>query len=201
MSSLDILHGIYQPEDILIVRNAVMRVSAEPWFTSDLERRAEFARYVLRVYSHGLVLAEPLEALCRVAAMARFSNRAQAFSVIKGRRILVVEDEYWTAAEAAGRLKELGAEVSGPVGTLCEAMDLVERSDSKLDAALLDINLNGRMTYPVAAFLRMRSIPFAFITGYDDRHIPAFYRSTLTVTKPVDWGLIASRLLSEHLER
>ncbi len=196
MSSLSAPDGIYLPEDMKIVANVFNRVSDEPWFISSTpEQRAEFARYVLRMYGLGMILPEPLETLCRAAAKAHFSTDAKDLSPIRGPRILIVEDEYLIAAEAAQRLHSLGAEVHGPVGTVAEAMDLVERSNEKLDAALLDINLNGQMVYPVAAFLKMHNVPFAFITGYEERVIPAFFRSVSTFTKPADWGMIASRLV------
>lgn len=195
MSSLLAPDGVYLPEDVKIVANVFNRVSDEPWFISASEQRAEFARYVLRMYGLGMILPAPLETLCRAAARARFSTDAEDVLPIRGHRILVVEDEYLIAAEASQRLHALGAEVHGPVGTVAEAMDLLERPDEQLDAALLDINLNGQMVYPVAAFLKMRDVPFAFITGYEERAIPAFYRSVSTFTKPADWGMIASRLV------
>lgn len=98
------------------------------------------------------------------------------------------------ATNAADSLRALGAEVIGPVAHAAEALDVIETFHAQLDAALLDINLNGQMIYPVAAFLRMHNIPFAFVTGYEDQVLPPFYRGTLMFTKPADWGGIASQL-------
>jgi CheY-like chemotaxis protein len=190
MLSLALSHEIFTPDDLAIVREIFDRVSAEPWFTSEEDKREEFARYVVRMYARGLVLPDRLESMCRVVARKRFDK----FAGISGRRILLVEDEYISAWEAVERLTELGAEVVGPVGNVGEAMELVEAENAQLDAALLDIALGGQMVYPVAAFLKMNHIPFAFVTGYEDRQVPAFYRSVPTFPKPADWGLIASTI-------
>ncbi|MGV2186565.1 hypothetical protein [Rhizobium rhizogenes] len=193
MLSLALSHEIFTPDDLAIMREIFDRVSAEPWFTSEHDKREEFARYVVRMYARGLVLPDRLESMCRVVARKRFT-RFDKLVGISGRRILLVEDEYISAREAVERLTELGAEVVGPVGNVGEAMALVEAENAQLDAALLDIALGGQMVYPVAAFLKMNHIPFAFVTGYEDRQVPAFYRSVPTFPKPADWGLIASKI-------
>jgi CheY-like chemotaxis protein len=193
MLLLALSHGIFQPEDLVVPQRVFDRVSSESWFTSAPDQREEFARYVLRMYSRGLVLQERLEELCRVAARNRFAT-VKLHHDIKGRHFLVVEDEYMIAREAAQRLTELGARVVGPVGNVSDAFEIVESPHVRVDAALLDIVLDGQTVYPVAAFLKMKHIPFAFVSGRDDRQIPAFYRSTPKFSKPVDWGLIAAHL-------
>ncbi len=125
-----------------------------------------------------------------VAAKKRFSR-----SQFGGRRFLVVEDEWLIAADAADGLSRLGAEVVGPVGTIRDAFDVIESAEERVDAALLDVNLRGQSVFPVAAFLKMKHIPFAFVTGYDDGVVPTFFRSTPIFTKPADWEAIASRLV------
>jgi CheY-like chemotaxis protein len=112
-----------------------------------------------------------LEALCRVAAREKFSARR---SCIEGFRYLVVEDDYALASDATERLNDLGAEVLGPVPSVIQALDLVERG-SGFDGALLDINLDGDTVYPVAGVLRMKQIPFVFLTGYEQRVLPPAY--------------------------
>jgi CheY-like chemotaxis protein len=68
-----------------------------------------------------------------------------------GRRVLVVEDEYYLAHEVAQKLEKMGTAVLGPVGTLREALEIAGDTDTKFDAALLDIALHGEMVLPVAA--------------------------------------------------
>lgn len=94
-------------------------------------------------------------------------------------------------------LERLGANVVGPVGTLRGALEIVEGRQISVDAALLDIALHGEMVFPVAAVLKTRQIPFAFISGCDAAIIPPSYRGAPTFAKPADWAGIASHLVEE----
>jgi two-component system, chemotaxis family, CheB/CheR fusion protein len=79
--------------------------------------------------------------------------------------VLMVEDSAVVAAEIAGLLEELGCRVVGPAASLDEAVRFA--AENELDAAVLDINLNGTKVYPLADQLRARRVPFIFITGYE----------------------------------
>lgn len=83
--------------------------------------------------------------------------------MLDGKRILVVEDEPLIAMMVEDMLAELGAQVIGPAGSLAEALLLAEE---QIDAALLDVNLEGERVYPVAERLTVRGVPFVFATGY-----------------------------------
>lgn len=80
-------------------------------------------------------------------------------------RVLVVEDSVLVAMDLSSALTAAGYTVVGPAINLDEAMKLV--NTNSLDAALLDMNLNGVMCFPVAEKLRELGVPFAFLTGYD----------------------------------
>jgi len=104
-------------------------------------------------------------------------------SQLRGRRILVVEDGALMAAEIEERLREAGSAVVGPALRLPEALALAKSED--LDAAVLDVNLNGQMVFPVAEALRNRKVPFLFLTGYGDTYLwPAEFRETPRLEKP-----------------
>lgn len=79
-------------------------------------------------------------------------------------RVLVVEDEFLIADDLAASLRELGYGVVGPTATVGGALDLIEREP--LAAALLDANLRGEGSGPVADELSNRAIPFVVLTGY-----------------------------------
>jgi CheY-like chemotaxis protein len=79
-------------------------------------------------------------------------------------RVLVVEDEVIIAMSLEDMLTELGCSVVGPATSLDEALALAAAAD--FDAALLDVNLDGEHSEPVADVLRQRAIPYALITGY-----------------------------------
>jgi DNA-binding NarL/FixJ family response regulator len=75
-----------------------------------------------------------------------------------------------------------GCRVLGPVGTVAAAIDEVARNPP--DAAVLDLNLNGESSVPVADALAERGVPFVFVTGYDRDHLPDRHRRALMVIKP-----------------
>jgi CheY-like chemotaxis protein len=83
---------------------------------------------------------------------------------LKGRRVLVVEDQSLIAMEVEDCLSRAGVDVVGPVGRLDRAM--MEAEKQTLDGALLDVDLNGVRCWPVADLLAARAIPFALTTGF-----------------------------------
>src|SRR3712207_6122850 len=97
-------------------------------------------------------------------------------------RVLIVEDEYFLADDMAQVLERLGAQVVGPVPTPDKALALL--ADEPVDAAILDINLKGRMVFPVADALREQGVPFVFATGYDETAVPEAYRDVPRWEKP-----------------
>jgi CheY-like chemotaxis protein len=105
---------------------------------------------------------------------------------LKGRRLLVVEDEYLVAADLAASLESLGTEVIGPAASVEEALSFVEKDGARLDGAVLDINLRNERVYPVADVLTARGIPFVFTSGYDAVAIPSAYAKAPRCEKPVD---------------
>jgi len=107
-------------------------------------------------------------------------------------RILIVEDSYQEAAELDRLLSDCGYDVVGPVGRLDDAMMLA--SGQALDGALLDIDLGGGRSFGVASTLQRRSVPLAFISGYDPSIVPDAHelRAIPFVAKPFeDEALIA----------
>lgn len=89
---------------------------------------------------------------------------------LAGCRVLVVEDEPLVAMDLAAALAALGCEVVGPVSTLNEALCVgkAETAAGRLGAAVLDVNLHGAMSFPLAEFLAERRVPFVYATGYGE---------------------------------
>src|ERR1041384_7652891 len=79
-------------------------------------------------------------------------------------RILVVEDEVLLAMNIEDMLLESGYEVAGIASRLTPALALAR--EGLFDAAMLDVNLAGEPSFPVADLLAERGIPFLFATGY-----------------------------------
>lgn len=84
---------------------------------------------------------------------------------ITGKRILLVEDDIILAMAFQDMLEDLGLFVIGPCLDVASALSVIEQ-DEELDGALLDIDLDGVPSFPVAQALGLRSIPFVFATGY-----------------------------------
>lgn len=97
-------------------------------------------------------------------------------------RILIVEDEYYLAADLAEALRERGGEVVGPVGTFEEAMAVI--AEGGIDSAVLDMNLRGEMSFAVAETLDAAGIPYVIATGYSGQSLPEALRDKPRIEKP-----------------
>jgi CheY-like chemotaxis protein len=117
---------------------------------------------------------------------------------LRGCRVLIVEDDYFVAADLAEALQELGAFVLGPIGSLNDALQLVSKSEPRI--AVLDINLGQDQVYPFADALQARGVPFIFVTGYSGSVIPDNYRHIPRCQKPVQ-AVVVARLLAQQLDR
>ena len=84
-------------------------------------------------------------------------------------RILVVEDSFMVILTIEAMCEKLDWQIVGPATRVDEALALA-RTET-FDAALLDVNLDGEMSWEVAEVLTARNIPFAFSTGYDQANI------------------------------
>ena len=112
---------------------------------------------------------------------------------LDGKRILLVEDEYFIVQDLARAFTLKGATVLGPVATVSDALRLVA-SAGPLDGAVLDINLQGEMVYPVADALMNRGVPFVFSTAYDREAIPSRFDGCVRCEKPVSPEHVAQAL-------
>ena len=80
--------------------------------------------------------------------------------------LLLMEDEVLVAMMMEDELTDLGWEVAASFGEVGPALDWLDARDGALSAAVLDINLNGEMVFPVAEALEARGTPFLFLAGY-----------------------------------
>ena len=134
-------------------------------------------------FLHINFIAPTGEAPLSVAEGAQSSGAVAGVMVeLDGWHILVVEDSPLVAEVITAVLKESGCAVVGPVARLEPALGLAR--EAVLDAALLDLNLDGELSTPVAAELSARNIPFMFLTGYEAETLPTEYRARPRLTKP-----------------
>ena len=104
-------------------------------------------------------------------------------SSLRGKRVVIVEDEPLVSMDLESTLTACGCEVVGTAGTLEKAKAVVERVTC--DVALLDLNLAGQSVVEIAAKLTQKNIPFAFVSGYGRDGLPQGFQDTLIVPKPV----------------
>ena len=106
--------------------------------------------------------------------------------LLTGQRVLVVEDEMMVLMIIEDMLADLGCESVTAAATVNEALALIDSQG--FDAAMLDVNLNGAKSYPVADALAARAVPFTFSTGYSDHGTSNGYADRPVLNKPFQQG-------------
>lgn len=101
-------------------------------------------------------------------------------------RVLIVEDSYMLATEISSYFDDLGFETVDNAATVSNALRLLD--EHEYDFCLLDINLRGEMSYPVAEHLVKNKVRFAFSSGYGKaKDFPARYNDIPMFKKPIRW--------------
>ncbi len=114
--------------------------------------------------------------------------------LLTGRRILVVEDEMLVLMETEDMLADLGCDAVIAAATNEQAIALIEAQH--FDAALLDLNLHGVRSYPVADVLAARGVPFAFATGYGGSGLRESDRERPLLEKPFGSASLETMLVA-----
>lgn len=117
-----------------------------------------------------------------------------------GRRVLVVEDDMIISMLLEEMLADLGCEVVGTATRVEEALDVIGATTA-IDAAVLDVNLHGTRSDPVADALAAGGIPFVFSTGYGGGGIVDAHRDRPVLQKPFshqDFVAALARLLTAN---
>ncbi len=103
-------------------------------------------------------------------------------SLLLGRRVLVVEDEMMVLLYIEDILAYLGCANISSAGTVDSALALVD--GKRFDLAMLDVNLNGQTSYPIADALVAQNIPFIFSTGYSNDRLAERFGDRPVLKKP-----------------
>jgi len=116
-------------------------------------------------------------------------------SDLEGARVLVVEDEYFIAADIARALDAAGGRAVGPAGSIEQARRLLK--EQQVDAAILDLNLHGEMAYPLVSELAQRGLPCVIMSGYSPESLPESVRHVPSLEKPVDYNRVVNSLAAQ----
>ncbi len=111
-------------------------------------------------------------------------------------KVLIVEDEFLIAFELVGLLEDAGYEVVGPVATVQAALEALVRDQPHL--CVLDVNLRGEHSAPVAVALRTQNVPFVLSSAYERANLdqtPAF-EGVINIGKPAPQKRLISALAS-----
>jgi CheY-like chemotaxis protein len=112
---------------------------------------------------------------------------------LRGKRVLAVEDELLVCMDLEAILEGAGCVVVGPAANLDQALSLAQ--SEQIDAAVLDVNLDGRPVFPAAEVLADRRVPFIFASGYGgELSVPERLRAIPRVAKPYSDDAILSAL-------
>jgi CheY-like chemotaxis protein len=96
--------------------------------------------------------------------------------------VFVVEDEAMISMMVEDMLVELGYGIAATASKVDQALRLAQTAS--FDVAILDVNVNGQMVFPVAEAIKTRKLPFLFATGYGIAGVPEEYRDCLRLQKP-----------------
>jgi len=113
---------------------------------------------------------------------------------LQGLKVLVLEDETLVSMMVEDMLSDLGCEVVGPFARLDSALAFAGDGRPDVDVALLDVNLGGERSFPLAEVLSARNVPFVFTTGYDDAGMPEAWRGRPALRKPFTMAEMALAL-------
>jgi len=124
--------------------------------------------------------ANPADPMLEATHPCAAATRSEAGAV----RVLLAEDETLVAMLLEDDLRSAGYAVVGPFMSLAKAVQASRHE--RFDLAVLDVNLNGEMIYPLADELCARGIPFALLSGYGPTSLPERFRTLPRISKPYD---------------
>jgi CheY-like chemotaxis protein len=107
-------------------------------------------------------------------------------------RVLIVEDELMVAMLVEDMLEDLGCAVAAVAANLKSGMEAA--AEETFDLAVLDVNLNGEKSFPIADALLGRGIPFVFGSGYGLSGVREVYPDVPVIAKPFLQSTLADAL-------
>jgi light-regulated signal transduction histidine kinase (bacteriophytochrome) len=126
----------------------------------------------------------PFDPAIGVPAAIAFSNlQEEPTRTGNAIRVLVIEDSFMIISALELAFESFGWTMVGPATRIPKALALIQ--SESFDAVLLDVNLDGEMSWDVAAALKARGVPFVLSTGYEIAVLlPDFLRGSKSIRKP-----------------
>lgn len=144
---------------------------------------------------HGRCFAEAGSGAIAAMMAGSGPDEERERSGLRGKRVLIVEDEAVLAMDIAFTFEDEGADVVGPCHTLDEALSVLEGDIVEIDAAVLDVHVHGREVFPVARRLRDAGVPFLFHTGQATfEELSELFPGATVCTKPIMPEDLAARV-------
>ncbi|MGH9805726.1 MAG: response regulator [Terriglobia bacterium] len=150
---------------------------------ADFKWRKEGLRCMISV-----PLCNAMETVSRESHDVAEATAANVCIALDGGSIMLVEDETIVALALSDLLTDLGFSVIGPFNRVSDACRAL--AENQVDAAILDINLDGEMVYALAQMLNDRKIPFVFATGYGPESIAPEFENIPVLQKPIEKDML-----------
>jgi CheY-like chemotaxis protein len=113
--------------------------------------------------------------------------------ILAGKHVLLIEDSMLIALNAEDALRELGATEVTVAPSGAAARKAIESGN--IDFAVLDFNLGGETSLPIAEELVGKGTPIVMATGYGtDLDLPPTLKDVPVVTKPYDLRSLAPKI-------
>ena len=116
--------------------------------------------------------------------------------LLSSRRVLIVEDEILILMMIEDMLTDLGCKSIAIASKIDQAITLID--GQVFDTAMVDLNLNGMESYPIADALAAHDVPYFFSTGNSATNVKDGYRDQDVLKKPFTFEQL-SNMLSRSL--
>jgi CheY-like chemotaxis protein len=104
-------------------------------------------------------------------------------TILNGAKVLVLEDDALINLNTTETIQAMGCIVH-PFMRLSDAFAAIQLDMP--DLAVLDVNINGRMSYDLVQLLVDGDVPIVFLTGYDSPALDEKWRQHPVCRKPCD---------------
>ena len=125
--------------------------------------------------------------------MTQRADKSEEAGALRGMNLLIAEDDWLLADTLAVLSEERGARIVGPFASTSAAIRALDAS--RIDFALVDMNLQDCFSDGLLDKLRTRQIPFAVLTAYHALPSNSADYAVMTLHKPIDHSRLFALLM------